>query len=68
MMRKVFESCKIIAKFLFSPAPSRLVFYALIAVDMWLTFQVMIQGYIIKAQIEDIAYLMSFLQHVRVYR
>jgi hypothetical protein len=59
---KIFESCKVIAKFLFSPAPSRLVFYALVAADMWLVFQVMIQGYIIKAQMEDINWLMSLLR------
>ncbi len=61
-MSKIFESCKVIAKFLFSPAPSRLVFYALVAADMWLVFQVMIQGYIIKAQMEDINWLMSLLR------
>ena len=39
-----------IKKHLFNPPPSNLVFYLLIASNLWFAFQVQVQGVIIKNQ------------------
>jgi hypothetical protein len=61
-VRKIFEPIKIVVKFMFGPAPSRFVFFALVGTTTWLSFQVEIQGNIMRMQMEDINWLLSLLK------